>query len=81
MQVNGLRDVDWISRSMSIWQDYCDAAIRRGLVPMIGPGKAKGSTSMKNRSDMCGSNGLSPCIYSRNMNTSIGSIANMNAVL
>jgi hypothetical protein len=67
---------------MSIWQDYCDTAIRRrGLVPMIGPGKAKGSTSMKNRSDMCGSNDLSPHIYSRNMNTSIGSVANMNVVL
>jgi hypothetical protein len=49
MQVNGLRDVDWISRSTSIWQDYCDAVTRRGPVPAIGPGKAKGSTSLKNR--------------------------------
>jgi hypothetical protein len=55
MQVNGLRDADWISRSTSIWQDYCDTETRRGSVPMIGPGKAKGS-----------------------MNTSIGSVANMN---
>jgi hypothetical protein len=51
---------------------------KEGPVPMIGPGKAKGSTSLKNSSDMCGINGLSPRIYTRNMNTSIGSIANMN---
>jgi hypothetical protein len=50
MQVNGLCDADLISRSMSIWQDYCDAATRRrGAVPAIGPGKVKGSTSLKNR--------------------------------
>jgi hypothetical protein len=50
MQVNGLHDADWISHSTSIWQDYCDAATgRRGPVPAIGPGKAKGTTSLKNR--------------------------------
>jgi hypothetical protein len=45
---------------------------------MIGLGKVKGSTSLKNRLDTCGINGLSPCIYSRNMNTSIDNIASMN---
>jgi hypothetical protein len=49
MLVNGLRDADWISRSTSIWQDYCDAMTRRGPVLVINPGKAKGSTSLKNR--------------------------------
>jgi hypothetical protein len=50
MQVNGLCDADWISCSTAIWQDYCDAMIRRrGLVPAIDPKKAKGSTSLKNR--------------------------------
>jgi hypothetical protein len=35
---------------VTIWQDYCDAMIRRrGLVPAIDPEKAKGSTSLKNR--------------------------------
>jgi hypothetical protein len=47
---NGLCDADWISRLTSIWQDHCDVAVRRrGPVPVIGPGKAKGSTSLKNR--------------------------------
>jgi hypothetical protein len=49
MPVNGLRDADWISCLMSIWQDYCDYATRRGPVPTMGPGKVKGSTSLKNR--------------------------------
>jgi hypothetical protein len=42
MQVNGLRDADWISRSTSIWQDHCDVA-------MIGLKKAKGNTSLKSK--------------------------------
>jgi hypothetical protein len=45
----GINMADWISRSTSRWQDYYDVAIRRGPVPAIGPEKAKGSTSMKNR--------------------------------
>jgi hypothetical protein len=50
MQVNSLRDADWISRLTSIWQDYYDAVTRRkGSVPVIGPEKVKGSTSLKNR--------------------------------
>jgi hypothetical protein len=73
-----LHDADWISCSTSIWQDNYDAAIRREPVPVIGPGKAKGSTSLKNRCDTCGINGLSPCIYSRNMNATIGNVANTN---
>jgi hypothetical protein len=48
MQVNSLRDTNWISCSTSRWQDYCDAATRRGPVPAIGPKKVKGSTSLKN---------------------------------
>jgi hypothetical protein len=50
MQVNDLRDTDWISVSTSIWKDYYDIATRRrGPVPAIGPGRAKGSTSLKNK--------------------------------
>jgi hypothetical protein len=42
MQVNGLCGADWISHSMSIWQDYCDAMTRRrGSVPAIGPEKGE----------------------------------------
>jgi hypothetical protein len=29
MQVNGLRDAYWISRSTSIWKDHCDIVMRR----------------------------------------------------
>jgi hypothetical protein len=50
MQVSGLRDAVWISCSTLIWQDHRDAVTRRrALVPTIGPGKAKGSISPKNR--------------------------------
>jgi hypothetical protein len=51
---------------------------RRGPVPMIDPRKAKGSTSLKSRWGTCGINGHSPCICSRNMNSSIGIVASMN---
>jgi hypothetical protein len=50
LQVNGLRDADWISRSTSICQDHYDVAMRRrGPVPAIGPRKLKGNTSLKSR--------------------------------
>jgi hypothetical protein len=50
MQVNGLRNADWISYSTSIWKDHCDIATRRrGPVPTIGLEKAKGNTSLKSR--------------------------------
>jgi hypothetical protein len=51
---------------------------KRGPVPVIGPGKAKGNTSLKSRWGTCDINGHSPRICSRNMNTSIGSVASMN---
>jgi hypothetical protein len=50
MQVKGLRDADWISRSTSIWQDHYDITMRRrGAVPVISPEKVKGNTSLKSR--------------------------------
>jgi hypothetical protein len=50
----------------------------KGASPCDQPEKVKRSTSPKNRSDTCGISGLSPRIYSRNINISIGSVASMN---
>jgi hypothetical protein len=51
---------------------------KEGAIPAIGPEKAKENTSLKSRWGTCGINGHSPCICSRNMNTSIGSVASVN---
>jgi hypothetical protein len=68
MQVDGLCGADWISCLTSIWQDNYDVVIRRrGPVPAIGPGKAKGSTSLKN-------NIASMNQKMRNMNTVLGRV-------